>query len=805
MVMENAGGRKRRWIDAIMLSDATVERFGRWVLRWRWLVIAASIVAALAAGAGAPNLRLSADYRDFFSDANPLLTSFEALQKVYTNDDNLAFVIKPDDGDIFSADFLAAVEGLTEGAWRLPFATRVDSITNFQHSYAEGDDLTVEDLVRNGGELDEAARAAVRDVVFSDPILANRVVSPDGTTTSVSVTVNMANESPTESLEVLDAARVLVTEFNAGYPNARVALTGVVPLNNAFTETGVSDGSTLMPLMFLILIVVMLVLLRSLLATVAALLVVAFSAMAAMGGAGWAGVALNPVTMMAPTIILTIAVADSIHLLVTMLSEMRRGASKSDAIVESLRINFGPVFLTSITTAIGFMTLNFSDAPPFWHLGNITAAGVMAAWLLSIFLLPALISVLPVRVRVRDTQKKTAMDRWAEFVIGNRRVVLGVMVVLVVGLIAMVPRIELNDQFVNYFDESIPFRADADFAMENLPGVYVVNWSLPAAESGGVSDPAYLEKVEGFAEWMRDQDGVTHVLSLTDVFRRLNKNMHGDDEAFYALPEERDLAAQYLLLYEMSLPFGLDLNNQIDVDKSATRLIVTLDNISTAQLRTLDRASDAWLEANFAETVAAGRETAVGSSAVSPFVMFAFISERNINNMLLGSFIAFVLISGILVFALRSPRHGLISLVPNLVPAGMAFGIWSIFVGEVGLAASVVAATSLGIVVDATVHFLSKYLRAYRDRGESAEDAVRYAFSTVGTALWVTTGILIAGFAVLSMSAFKVNSDLGMLTALAIGSALVADFLLLPALLLTVDRKTKLHQETPHGLSQAAA
>lgn len=803
--MSDRASKRGGWLSWMMLSDDQITRFGEWVLRRRWLVILATIVVSVGVASGAQNLRISSDYRDFFSDANPLLTAFEALQKVYTNDDNLAFVIKPDDGDIFSREFLASVEDLTNAAWQLPFATRVDSITNFQHSYAEGDDLTVEDLVRGAETLSDADRARIRDVVFADPILANRVVSPDGTTTSVSVTVNLPNQSPTESLAVMEAARELQAAFSESYPNARVVFTGVVPLNNAFTETGVSDSETLMPLMFGILLVVMLVLLRSVTSTIAALLVVAFSAATAMGAAGWADVPLNPVTFMAPTIILTLAVADSIHLLVTILYKMRHGSTKREAILESLRINFGPVFLTSITTAIGFLTLNFSDAPPFGHLGTMTAFGVMVAWVLSVTLLPALISVMPVRVKVRDNGRATAMERWAGFIINNRRPVLLGMTVLVVGLIAMVPRIELNDQFVNYFDDSIEFRRDADFAMANLPGVYVVNWSLPSPESGGVSDPAYLQKVEGFAEWLRGQEGVTHVLSLTDVFRRLNKNLHGDDESFYALPEERDLAAQYLLLYEMSLPFGLDLNNQINVDKSSTRLIVTLDNITTRQLRELDAGADAWMNDNFPEAVEAGLGNAVGSSGVSPFVMFAFISERNINNMLLGSAIAFALISGILVFALRSPRHGLISLVPNFVPAGMAFGIWSILVGQVGLAASVVAATSLGIIVDATVHFLSKYLRALREKDASPEDAVRYAFSTVGTALWVTTGILIAGFIVLSLSAFKVNSDLGQLTALAIGSALVADFLLLPALLLTVDGKKNRSQETPHGLSEATA
>ena len=266
---------------------------------------------------------------------------------------------------------------------------------------------------------------------------------------------------------------------------------------------------------------------------------------------------------------------------------------------------------------------------------------------------------------------------------------------------------------------------------------------------------------------------------MSDIFKRLNRNMHGDDPAYYGLPEERDLAAQYLLLFEMSLPYGLDLNNQINVDKSATRVIATLENITTNELRALDRDAEAWLDANFA--------SAGGTEASGPFVMFAYIAKHNIEGMLTGTLAALLLISASLMIALRSVRLGLISLVPNLVPPIMAFGVWAVLVGEIGLASSVVTATALGIIVDATVHFLSKYQRAQKYHGADSEAVVRYAFSTVGTALWVTTAILIAGFAVLSLSTFKINATLGQLTAITLFMAIVVDFVLLPALLLALD------------------
>jgi hypothetical protein len=374
------------------------------------------------------------------------------------------------------------------------------------------------------------------------------------------------------------------------------------------------------------------------------------------------------------------------------------------------------------------------------------------------------------------------MERLAEFVLRRRRPLLWGMTAAVAALAVWIPRIELNDQFVNYFAPSIAFRADTDFAMANLSGIYQMEFSLPAGAEGGISEPDYLQQADAFSHWLRQQPGVAHVQSLTDVFRRLNKNMHGDEAGWYRLPEARELAAQYLLLFEMSLPYGLDLNNQINVDKSSLRLIVTLDNITTRAARNLKEAAEGWLVTNM---------PASASEATGPFIMFAYISERNIEAMLSGTGIALVLISLSLIVALRSLKIGLISLIPNIVPAVMAFGLWGLLVGEIGLASSVVAATSLGIIVDDSVHFLSKYLRARRERGDSPEDAVRYAFTTVGRALWVTSAVLVAGFATLAFSAFALNQSLGLLTALAIFAALIADFFLLPPLLLAIDKEKK--------------
>jgi len=448
--------------------------------------------------------------------------------------------------------------------------------------------------------------------------------------------------------------------------------------------------------------------------------------------------------------------------------------------LESLRINLQPIMITSLTTAIGFLSMNFSDAPPFRDLGNVVAIGVVASFLFSMALLPALMLLLPVHQKTGAGRSAPFMDALANLVVQRHKQILLLMVILVAGLIAFVPQNELNDEFVKYFDERVPFRVDTDHTTEHLTGLYNISYSLGAGEQGGISEPAYLQKLEEFAHWFRAQPEVMHVSTLSDTMKRLNKNLHGDDPDWYQLPDKRELAAQYLLLYEMSLPYGLDLNNQINVDKSATKLDVSIESISSNQTIALEARAQHWLQENAPASMQA--------HGASPSVMFSHIGKRNIRSMLVGTTVALVLISFILVFALRSLRIGLISIIPNLVPAGMAFGLWGLLVGQVGLALSIVAGMTLGIVVDDTVHFLSKYLRARREEGLSAPDAVRYAFHTVGTALWTTSAVLMAGFLVLVYSPFELNSGMGLLTAITIGFALLADFLLLPTLLMVLDK-----------------
>ncbi len=764
------------------------------LVRWRWLFALLSLALVFTMASGARFLSFATDYEIWFSDDNPQYLDFSSIQKTFVKSDNVVILITPKDGEVFNQQTLASVEWLTNAAWQIPFSTRVDSLSNFQYTYAVEDDLIVEDLIRDAKNLTPQQLSKIKNIALTEPLLFNSAISSDASVTAVNVTINLPKGDPEGSPKVTGFTRDLIKQLKERNPDIEVRLTGLVVMDNAFMEASMGDMSSLTLIMFSLILVGLLFFLRSITATLSILVVIIMSIVSTMGFAGWLGVQLTPVSAAAPTIVMTIVVANAVHILITMIHNMRSGLEKRLALSESLRVNMQPVILATITTVVGFLTMHFSDVPPFHHLANMVAAGVLVSFLLSMTFLPWLLMLLPVRIKVSDNKGQAKMKALAEFVINKRKQVLISMSLLTVLAAALIPMNIVNDRIWEFFDESVAFRVDTDYASEHLTGPYYLEYGLSSNQTGGISNPEYLSMLDQYKTWLYQQDEVVHVNILSDIMKRLNKNLHNDDESMYTLPGDRELAAQYLLLYEMSLPYGLDLNNQINVDKSSTRVTVSLHTLSNNEMIDFNQRAEAWLDVN-----APGITHSVGS----PQFMFSHISLRTVTQMTSGVAFALLLISLLILVSLRSFKIGLISLVPNLVPPMISFGLWALLVGEVGFALALSVSMIIGIIVDDTVHFLSKYMRGRREKGLSSEEAIRFAFENVGPALVITTAVLTAGFSVLMLSAFKLNFELGLITAMTITIALIIDFLLLPALLLTFDTEDYSSASTNEDHSKA--
>ncbi|NOU10852.1 MAG: MMPL family transporter [Nitrospira sp.] len=756
-----------------------LSKYADWVLRAPWLILAVSLALVAAAGYGVLYVHFKNDYRMFFSKDNPQLIAFETLQKTYARDDSILVVATPKNGDVFTIQNLVLAEELTKRLWQTPYSTRVDSITNFQNSTAEGDSLLVSDLVRHADRLSPAELKRLKQVALNEPLLVNRLVSPDAKVMGFNVVVQCpGKDQDAETLEATGFVRKLVSELHKEYPDLQFHVTGSLMIDTAFAESSERDSETLTPTMLTLIVLALWWFLRSFMGMLAASAMMTLSIVSAVGLAGWLDIAFSPSSIPAPTILLTLAVADSVHILTTYYAELRRGLNKQVAMKESLRVNFRAIFFTNLTTAVGFLSMNFSDVPPFRDLGNITAMGVAAAYVLTISFLPALMMVLPAKPGRVALPGSTTFAQLAGVISTHRYPLAGGVLAITMALLACIPLNQLDDNYVKYFDESVAFRTDTDYTTGHLTGIHTIEYSLVQGEQGGINEPVFFNQVEQFAQWYRQQPETVHVYTLNDILKRLNQNMHGDDPARYSLPESRELAAQYLLLFEMSLPYGLDLNDRVNVGKSATRVTVTLQNLSSQEVIELEARAQEWLAAH-----APGIKHADGTGTT---LMFAHIGQRNIVSMISGEVMSIVVISLILIFVLRSIGLGVLSLIPNLVPAGVAFGIWGLVVGQVGLASSVVAAMTLGILVDDTVHFLSKYQYARQEKRLDPEAALTYAFTTVGHALWVISVVLIVGFSMLTMSHFRVNYEMGLLTSIIFALGLVAEFVLLPLTILIV-------------------
>ncbi len=738
---------------------------------WRVLLCISLLAVFFAAGLG--RLDFDPRYQTFFDADDPQRLAFEHLRDVFTPSDNVVFVVEPGPEGAFSGGHLALLEFLTEEGWRLPWATRVDSLINFPHSEAEGDDITIAPLVEDSQRLDAAGRARVERIARSEPVLAGRLVETDGELTAVSVTVLPRGDPLATSQEIMTAARELAQRAERDFPGAAIHLGGIVAMNHAFSESTLTDSATLLPLMLILMLLGLRWLLASWALVFGTMVVMFVAVVGALGAAGWLGIDLTTPSALSPLIIMTVAVADCVHL---GLGAQRAEGSVAERFRQSLSDHVGPVLLTTVTTAAGFLSMNFSAVPPFRDLGNVVAIGVLLAGGASLLLLPALAVLLPAR-RTRVNWTATWAPRLEALATprpGRRLLLAGLALALVLpGLL----RLEVNDDFVGYFSDRLPFKTAAELIDDRLGGMYEIEYQLIADGPGGIHDPDWLAQVAAFSAWLRAQPETAHVLTWTDILKRLSRTLAEDDPAAYVLPPDAETAAQFTLLYELSLPLGLDVTNMVAHDYGSVRLLASLRDVDSRGVIAFERRAGAWL----AEHAPGVRERHGGIN-----LMFAHISERNVEAMFRGNLLAVLVIAALLAVALRSLPLAALSLATNLLPIALAFALWGWFRGDVGLALSTTFGMTLGIVVDDTVHMLARYRRLRLTAGVA--DAMRATLGAVGPALVVTTLILLLGFGCLALSSFALNAKLAWITMLTIAMALIVVLVVLPAWMLYFGR-----------------
>ncbi|MCA2447561.1 MULTISPECIES: efflux RND transporter permease subunit, partial [Vibrio] len=329
---------------------------------------------------------------------------------------------------------------------------------------------------------------------LSEPVLKSALVSEKGDVTLVNITVQLPEMDKTAEVEeVVSSINAMIDRYQRAYPDVTFHKAGIIAMNYAFMTAAQDDSSTLVPTMLVVILVFLTIMLRSILSVIATLIVIIGSVMATMGISGWAGMFLSTATVNVPTLIMTLAVADCVHVIATMRQSMKNGFTKAQSIERSIALNFVPILITSVTTAIGFLMMNMSDSPVLRDFGNLSALGVMVACFLSVTLLPALLKLLPIHVKMETSQdQKHVMDHLGDFVVSQRRALLPLSVVVIVVCASLIPLNKVNDESVEYFGQRNEFRQAADFMEERISGMTNISIAIKTNESQGIAAPDFL-------------------------------------------------------------------------------------------------------------------------------------------------------------------------------------------------------------------------------------------------------------------------------------------------------------------------
>ncbi len=756
----------------------------RFILRRNGLLALLLGVVLAALIAGIPRVQISWDDRGFFGNQNEEFARIRALDDLYAGAQSLLFMLVPPEGETFDPESLQALRRITVDAWQIPYALRVDSPANHTLSRAEGDDILVEPLLPEEGEITGAMAEAFRAEALRNPELVNSLVAADGSAFGLRVAIALPADDRGARRQTADYVAEAVAGWKRAYPGFDVRVTGALLGGMTMAEATRDDLLLLVPLATLTVFALLLLMVRSLLCAAVSGAVVISGTLATLGLAGWLGIQLTAGTAISPVSVMVLISASCIHVSLTWLRRLPEHGPRGAA-AKSLAENIGPVTVTNLTTALGFLCLNFSDSPPLRDMGNIVSFGLLYGLGATLLFLPLALARgkphLPRGGIGLQPIAPATMRALADQVIRFRKPLLVLFPLITVLSVLGVLRIGFDDSIFRYFDDRYAFRQDADAIQERLTGLEVLQFSFTAPEGTNVFDPEFLRRIERFQTWMDTQPEVVATGTIVSILKRLNQALNRDDPAFHVLADSREANAQLMMFYELSLPVGRDLNGVIDINRTSTLMTAVMRTAHSREVRQLAARADAWLAEN---------EPALNSRATGGSIAFARLSQRNNAQMLYGLGAVLLMVSAVLLFTLRSLRYGLISLVPNVLPALMAFGLWGFTIGDVNLGSTIVTTMTFGIVVDDTTHMLMHYLRRRR-AGTGAETALRETFAAVGPAIVITSLALMVGFAIMMLSGFAVNQHVGMLTLFVIGFALIADLFLLPPVLLVLEGSRK--------------
>ena len=758
------------------------ETFAEKIIQYRYLSILFCLVLLVASFRGVGGIAFSPDMEQFFPEDYPISENHAHIEDTFYSSDSVIIAIGVDEGTVFNPRILNLIEEITDKAWSTPHSIRVDSLSNFSFVRAEIDDLVVEPFIEESLEWDQKKINERSALIEKEEQAYGTILSKDKKTTFINISIDAPRDDvEKEYAESMEHIFAFMDPLKKEYPEADMRYAGIVYIEYLSPLIVKAEMPVLIPTLLFVILLSLFILLRNVVAVISSLVVIIFSVITAVGILGHFNTTVSQPFLMVPILVATLAVADCVHLFnVYFQNKLEKNAK--DSIIKSLRLNLEPLLLTSLTTSIGFLCLNLAPIPALRVVANGIVIGVIAAFVFSIFFLAPLMSFFNVKASSQIENQTKLSKRVGQFSLKNRKKIIWLVPLFSAFLMSFIPLNETKDNPMEFYSERFTSVAeDTKWLAKRLGGTFLVTYEYVSEDL--VSDPEYLRQLDEFTTWLENQDEVLSVNSLSKIVKNLNRTLNGNDQSWYVIPEDSELIAQYLFFYEMSLPFGLDLTSTINQERTSTKVTVSLKEIdSKAFIEFYDRVDD------YASlSIVSGNLSGGGGTRSVMAFMGMLLAEQLMYALIIG----FIVITLAIALFYKSLSAGLITAIPNILPIGVAFGIWGIFSSNVSMLVSLGIGCTLGIVVDFSVHFLSKYLYARRSLSLSAEESVLYAFETVGFPLTIMTVSLCMGFAVLFLASFMPLRGFAGITMISFVAALIIDLLLFPAVLIAWDGKKK--------------
>jgi len=696
-------------------------------------------------------------------------------------------------GPVFTARNLERIRQWTEALAGIPGVVEALSLANTYTVKGSPDGIDVAPLVPAPLPDTSEAMDALARIAADDPRIAGRLLSTDGRSCAILISYP-DNLLYREELAIGDALWALTRAAEAEHPDVRFHPTGIPAFLSVFRDLTLREMGVLYPAVILCMIAILWISFRNARALLVPLAVITIATSWTLGALALFGRFLNSATIVVPAVVVVISVADTIHLINQYFESVRKagpGAGPGDRprlMRATLDRVLFPCFLTTVTTLAGFLSLLLVDVPLIQDMGLFVSVGIASAFLVSVTLVPAcyLLGPLP-----SSGATSVQMSGWiarflgwvASRALGRPRAVGWLCVALVLLGVAGLWQLRVDFHWKDFVKQGHRIRESIRFLDEHLGGYdwFTVVLEVPEGEPGDLLDPERLQAVESIQQRMQAEPFVGHADSLAGALRRANRLFHGDDPRYDTVPSTRELAAQYLLLFDLGAPGSLD--GLLSFDRRVTQ-------VSSRLVSPGNRAIRDWMERLGPEVERASSRAGLQGTLSGFSAVFAQLNMTITVGLIWSLSGAVLIIAVILALSLRSVRLGLAAMIPNVIPVLFTLG----FMGWVGLDLSgqtaIIGCIGIGIAVDDTIHFLHRFHRELLQNGGDRRRAVEATILSTGRAITFTSLVLLAGFSVLLLSAFVQYTLFGLLSAVTMATALLGDLFLLPVLLIAFPQLT---------------